>query len=441
MIAATVATLTWIRGLGPITAPHTLLSPATPPPSAATHHELAHVLLALSVVSIAARAVGLLFQNFLRQPRVMGEITAGLLLGPSLLGAASPELYHFLMPDAIAPLLGVVAKLGVVLFMFLVGLEFDGRLLRGSSHATVAISHASIVFPFLLGASLALWIFPRYAGPNADFTIFALFLGVAMSVTAFPVLARILTDQQLSHTPLGATALACAAIDDVTAWCLLAFVSSVAKAQPGDAARTVGLVIGFLVVLWIVVRPLAEKLAARHAGPLTQSGLALVFGVLLLCAAATEAIGIHALFGAFAFGVAFPRHPTLGEQIRERLEDTVVVLFLPVFFALTGMRTRIGLVATAGDWAVCALIIVVATAGKFGGSTLAGRFMGMRWRDASALGILMNTRGLMELIVLNVGLDMGVLSPTLFAMMVLMALVTTVLTTPVLQLVWRPSKT
>ena len=408
--------------------------------TAAHSNTLAQVLLAIAVITVGARVTALFFGRFLGQPPVMGEIVAGIVLGPSVLGALAPSVHAFILPTAIAPHLGIVSKIGVVIFMFLVGLELDTKLLRGSSHATLAISHASIVAPFLLGSTLALGIYPIYATANVSFTVFALFLGVSMSVTAFPVLARILTDTGLSKTRLGVTAIACAAIDDATAWCLLAFVSGVATSQIGGAVWTVGLVAAYVVFMYAAVRPIAYKLAAREEAssePVSQTVLSVIFGMMLLSAVATEAIGIHALFGAFVFGVLIPHDGRLTEQLRERLEDVVVVLLLPIFFAFTGMRTQISLVSTSTDWLVCGLIILVATLGKFGGTAIAARFAGLGYRESSALGILMNTRGLMELIVLNVGLDMGVISPTLFAMLVIMALVTTFTTTPILNLLLR----
>jgi Kef-type K+ transport system membrane component KefB len=342
------------------------------------------------------------------------------------------------MPQEAAPYLGIVAKIGVVLFMFLVGLQLDASPLRRHSHSTLAISHASILAPFTLGAALALVIYPIYATGSTSFTVFSLFLGVSMSVTAFPVLARILTDRRIQNTPLGVTAIACAAVDDATAWCLLAFVSGVATAQLGSAVTTFGLAALYVVVMFVAVRPVARWLAAREertAGPVSSTVLAIVVGLMLLSAVATESIGIHALFGAFLFGALIPHDGRLAAQLRARMEDIVVVLLLPIFFAFTGMRTQIGLLATPMDWLFCGVIIVVATAGKFGGSFVAARLSGLGWRESSAIGVLMNTRGLMELIVLNVGLDMGILSPTLFAMLVIMALVTTFSTTPALQLI------
>ncbi len=402
-----------------------------------------HVLLALAVIVLAARGVGWCFERFLRQPPVMGEIVAGIVLGPSLLGALSPEAAAFILPSDVAPYLGVIAKVGVVLFMFLVGLELDTRLLRGSSSATMAISHASIVTPFLLGTLLALYLYPRYSNDQVSFTTFSLFVGVSMSVTAFPVLARILGDRRIASTPLGVTAIACAAVDDVTAWCLLAMVSAIATAELDGLAITLGAVALYLVAMLALARPALRWLAAREersSRPVSLETLAVVFAALLLSSVATEALGIHALFGAFLVGAILPHEGRLAEQVRHRTEDVVVVLLLPVFFAFTGLRTEIGLVSRGEDWIVVALIVAVATLGKFGGTFVASRLSGLGMREASALGILMNTRGLMELIVLNVGLDMHVISPTLFVMLVLMALLTTFATTPVFDwLVRAPS--
>ena len=439
MTAVVIGMLFWIRSLGErMSPPDTGAATAAAAAASGNDHVLAEVLLALAVIAIMARLMGRAVEKYLKQPPVMGEILAGIMLGPSVLGAISSGAYAFLMPQEAAPYLGIVAKIGVVLFMFLVGLQLDASPLRSHSHSTLAISHASILAPFTLGAALALILYPIYATGSTSFTVFSLFLGVSMSITAFPVLARILTDRRIQNTPLGVTAIACAAVDDATAWCLLAFVSGVATAQLGSAVTTFGLAAVYVVVMYVAVRPLARRLAAREertTGPVSSTVLAIVVGLMLLSAVATESIGIHALFGAFLFGALIPHDGRLAEQLRARMEDIVVVLLLPIFFAFTGMRTQIGLLATPMDWLFCGVIILVATAGKFGGSFVAGRLSGLGWRQSSAIGVLMNTRGLMELIVLNVGLDMGVLSPTLFAMLVIMALVTTFSTTPALQLI------
>jgi K+:H+ antiporter len=399
---------------------------------------LLHVLLALVVVIVLARAIGSLFRRF-QQPPVVGEILAGVLLGPSLLGRVAPQVSAYVLPPSVAPFLGVLSQVGVILYMFLVGLELDPGLLRKRGHSTVAISHASIIAPFVLGALLALWIYPRLSSSDVPFTCFSLFLGVSMSVTAFPVLARILTDRRIHKTRMGVIALTCAAVDDVTAWCLLAFVVSVVQARAAGALVTSGLAFGFIALMIFVVRPGMVRVARLYGnrGRLTQGLMAVVFTALLLSAFATDLIGIHAVFGAFALGAVIPHDSGLARELTDRLEDLVVVLLLPAFFAFTGLRTQIGLLDSAGDWMMCGVIVLVASIGKFGGSAIAARLTGLGWRDASALGILMNTRGLMELIVLNIGLELKVISPTLFAMLVIMALVTTFATTPILHLVTR----
>jgi Kef-type K+ transport system membrane component KefB len=414
-------------------------APAVQSPAAATAkpEALPQILLALVVVIGSARGLGLLFAR-VGQPPVIGEVVAGILLGPSLLGALAPGVMGQLFPPTALPILNILAQLGVVLYLFLVGLELDTGALRDRGHVAVAISHASIVAPFLLGAVLALGLFTRLTGPGTSFTVLALFLGVAMAITAFPVLARILTDRGLSRTPLGVLALACAAADDVTAWCLLALVVGVARADPGQAAIAVGGTVVYLVVMFGFLRPtLARWDAPSKNRSLSQGAVAAVLAAVLLSAWLTEMIGIHALFGAFLLGAVLPHDGAVARRLGEGLHDVVGVLFLPAYFAITGLRTRIGLLAGFDDWLLCGGIIVVATLGKFGGTWAAARLVGVEARDATALGVLMNTRGLMELVVLNVGLDMGVISPTLFAMMVVMALATTLATTPLLQLTLR----
>jgi len=435
MVAAAVAVFLMIRARG-------VEFPA--PPAAEEAHAraaggedtFARVLLSLALITVATRLVGSAFQRFLRQPPVMGEIVAGILLGPSLLGACWPAAQAFVLPAAVAPHLAVISKIGVVLFLFLVGLELEPRLLRKQPHATVAISHASILAPFLLGAALALYLYPTHATRDVDFTTFALFLAVALSVTAFPVLARILSDRGVQSTPLGTTALACAAIDDVTAWTLLAFLTALARAELAHFTRTVLLLALYVAVMYWVVRPavrLFSERAERGHGPLSRGTLALVFVAVLLSAVATEWIGVHALFGAFLLGVLLPRGGRLAREVQAQLESFVLVLLLPSFFALTGLRMEIGLLDGVRDWLVCALILLAATLGKVGGTTVAARLTGHRWRPALALGFLMNTRGLMQLIVLDLGLELGLITRRVFTMMVLMALVTTFLTAPAVE--------
>jgi len=394
---------------------------------------LLSVLLALTVIMVTARIVGAVFAK-LNQPAVIGEVVGGILLGPSLLGRIAPDVQASLLrPDA-TPLLGVIAQLGVILYMFLVGLELDLHSLRGRARSTIAISNAGIVVPFALGIALAWAIFGEYAPPGVTLTSFALFIGVSMAITAFPVLARILEDKGLQRTPLGVMALTCAAIDDVTAWCLLAFVVSVTQATPGGALLTVALTAIYIVLMltvgrWLMVRLVSRLDASSRIG---EQSLTIILAAVLLSAIATEFIGVHAIFGAFLLGTIIPHESRIAGHVRERIEDVVRVMLLPAFFAFTGLRTEIGLLQSAHDWWICVAIIAVATAGKFGGVTLAARATGSTARDSAALGILMNTRGLVELIVLNIGLDLGVLTPRLFTMLVIMAVVTTMMTAPVL---------
>ena len=393
---------------------------------------LFHVLLALVAVIVVARATGLVLRR-LGQPPVIGETVAGILLGPSLLGRLAPEVSAFVFPPNTVSLIGVVSQIGIILYMFRVGLRLDLGHLRGRTSVSVAVSHASIVAPFMLGAGLALWLYPRFSSSDVSFTSFALFIGVSMSVTAFPVLARILAERNMTATPLGSLALACAAVGDVTAWCLLAFLVATVRSAPGDALLTIGMTAGFIAVMVFAARPVARLLtmARDERGALTQGTFLIACVGLLISAVVTERIGIHALFGAFLWGVLIPRDSALARDLIARLEDVVVVLLLPSFFAFTGMRTEIGLIGI-DQLIACGLIIVVASVGKFGGSAIAARLTGLSGRDASALGILMNTRGLMELIVLNVGLELGVVSPTLFTLLVIMAVITTVATGPIL---------
>jgi K+:H+ antiporter len=441
LILAAIAIFLLIRSRGEL-----LVAPAPPadaiavPAAGGSPDVLWHLLLAMAAVVTVGRLLGRLFSR-IGQPPVIGEVVGGILLGPSLLGYISPAAYAFVLPPVVAPFLGIVAQLGVIMYMFLVGLELNPDLLRSRVHATVATSHASIVAPFVFGSALALYLYPRFSTSDVPFTSFALFLGLAMSITAFPVLARILSDRGLTRTELGAIALTCASVDDVTAWCLLAFVVGVVQSSAGSAFSAAALTLGFVGFMFAIVRPLTVRLAAPGDRNPTQGTIALVLVSVLTAALTTEAIGIHAIFGAFLLGVVIPHESRLARSLIQSLEHVVTVLLLPAFFAFTGMRTEIALVSSAYQWLICGLIIAVATAGKFGGSILAARLTGLEWRSAAALGVLMNTRGLMELIVLNVGLELGVISRTLFTMMVLMALATTIATTPILQrLIQRSTK-
>ena len=433
LLLATIAAFLLIRAHGEtLVAPQA--APAAPagqaPPAAGAGDALRQVLIALVAVVVVGRLLAWLLAR-LGQPPVIGEVIAGILLGPSLIGEKASSL---VLPASAAPVLGVIAQLGIILYMFIVGLQLNAGLVRRRAQAVVATSHASICLPFVLGALLALHLYPRLSSEDVSFTSFALFLGVAMSITAFPVLARILSDRGLSGTELGVLALSCAAIDDVTAWCLLAFVVGVAKARIGDGLLVAAWTAAYVAVMLGLARPALRRLSAAHEGErLPQGAVAAIFVALLLSALATELIGIHAIFGAFLLGAVIPHDSAVARAFSAQLESIVTVLLLPAFFAFTGMRTRLDLVSGVDQWMLCGLIIVVATLGKFGGTVLAARLTGQGLRDAACLGALMNTRGLMELIVVNIGLDLGVISPTLFSMLVLMALVTTMTAAPVLQ--------
>lgn len=433
MIVGAVALFFLVRSYGNTLVPTTASVTKTAAPGIAAKPDiLLHVLTALLAIILLGRWLGKLFVHF-GQPRVIGEMIAGIALGPSLLGRISPEAVDFILPSEAAPFLGIIAQVGVILYMFLIGLELNAGLLKSRAQATVAISHASIVVPFLLGSILSLWLYPRLATEDVPFTSFALFMGIAMAITAFPVLARILTDRGIDKTELGVIAISCAATDDVTAWCLLAFVVGVVQAKMGSAFQTIFFALIFISMMIAVVRPLALRYLGHDAQPQPQRRMAVwVLVALLASALMAEFIGIHAIFGAFLLGAIIPHDSDIAQDFRHKLEDIVKILLLPAFFAYTGMRTEINLVTGWEAWMFTAVIILVATLGKFGGTVLAARCTGLNWNLSSSLGILMNTRGLMELIVLNIGLDMGVISPKLFAMMVIMALATTIATTPVL---------
>src|SRR5262245_13270547 len=405
-----------------------------------------HLLAKLSVEIVVILAVARLDGaglRAIRQPQVMGEVVGGIVLGPSLLGWIAPGTAAALFPPATIPYLGMLSQFGIVFFMFLVGLELDPALIRGHGRVAIVCSHASIITPFVLGVGLASWLYARHAPPGVPFLSFSLFMGAAMSITAFPVLARILIERDLLRTPVGALAITCAAVDDVTAWCLLAVVVALVSASSArEALGTLAGTVGYVAVMLLVARPLVGRLSAmvERAARLSQNLVAVVLVLVLASSTATTMIGIHAIFGAFMLGAILPKDALFTRELVEKVEDFVVVLLLPIYFAVTGLKTRIGLVDTPTLWLECGLVIATASLGKLGGAAGAARLTGLPWREGGALGVLMNTRGLMELIILNIGLDLGVLSPALFAMMVLMAVVTTLATTPALAAIYPPER-
>ena len=400
--------------------------------------ELKLLFLQMAVILTTARLMAVAFR-FIGQPGVIGEMAAGLLLGPSFLGRISPAMMNGLFPAGGLGSLYVLSQLGLVLFMFLVGLEVRPGSLRGSAKSVIIASQASIMAPFLLGGVLAWSIYPRL-GNGAPRLPFVLFLGAAMGITAFPVLARILADCKLTHTRVGMFALSCAAIDDVTAWCLLAVITVIARpeANQNPLPWRFAALIGYILAMVCLVRPALRRLLPASATPdRARFGAAMIF--LLLSVWATEALAVHALFGAFLAGIVMPKGGQLQEGLRDRLESVTLVLLLPLFFAYTGLRTSIALLNSVELWLLCALIVTVAVGSKLLVSGVIVHASGMPWRESLAVGVLVNTRGLVELVILNVGLDLHILSPTLFSMMVIMALATTLMTAPLIDWILQPS--
>lgn len=395
------------------------------------------LLLQVIVIIVAARLIGLLFRK-LGQPAVIGEMVAGIILGPSLLGTLFPAVQSFLFPASSMGLLKALSQLGVILFMFVVGLDVNLQHLRVKAHTAVLISHASIMVPFLMGIGLSLLIYTSLAPPHISFTAFALFIGVAMSITAFPVLARIIEERGLAKTFLGTTAIACAAVDDVTAWCILAIVVAIARAGGiGSSLLTILATLLFIAAMLFLIKPRMERVFAEKFSNETTSNriVTLVLVIIFTSSLLTEVIGIHALFGAFLAGVVMPANEGLRKFLRERIQTFSAGFLLPLFFAFTGLRTQIGLLDDWQSWFMCAAIIGVATTGKLGGSTMAARWTGLTWQESFSVGALMNTRGLVELVVLNLGYDLGILPPKIFGMLVLMALTTTFMAGPLLSFV------
>lgn len=400
-------------------------------------HPLSHLFIQFLVIISVSRAMGKMFAR-LGQPEVIGEMAAGILLGPSLFGLLAPALFAFVFPKDSLGTLRLFSQIGVCLFMFAVGMELDLKHVKGKAQAAVAVSHASIVVPYLLGVCLAYFMFSQLAQPGSTFIAFALFMGISMSITAFPVLARILQERGMSRTFLGSTAITCAAVDDVTAWSILAFVVAIAKATSlSGSALSLLLVLVFMAIMIFGVRRVlprwlnSDRLVEEEP---SRGTLATVLCVVVAAALSTEVIGIHALFGAFLAGAIMPEIHGFRRGISVRVETLSSVLLLPLFFAFTGLRTQIALLNDLQGWLLCFLIIAVASLGKLGGSAVAARLTGMSWSESLQLGALMNTRGLMELIALNIGYDLGILSPRIFTMLVIMALTTTMLTGPLLTL-------
>lgn len=404
-------------------------------------HNLSHPLALLLVQIITILFVARFFAwicKKLGQPTVIGEMIAGIVLGPSLVGTFFPEYSALLFPPESLGNLQFLSQIGLILFMYVIGMELDLSVLRNKAKDAVIISHASIIIPFTFGIVLAYFIYNQFAPQGVSFGSFGLFLGIAMSITAFPVLARIVQERGLHRTRIGAMVITCAAADDVTAWCILAAVIAIVKAGSFiSSLYIIALSVAYVLLMLFVVRPFLKRIGELYSNKenITKQVVAIFFLTLLISAYTTEVIGIHALFGAFMAGAIMPENMRFRSIFIEKVEDVSQVMLLPLFFVFTGLRTQIGLLNDVEMWKVCGLIIAVAVVGKFVGSAVTARFVGQNWRDSLTIGALMNTRGLMELIVLNIGFDLGVLSKEIFSMMVIMALTTTFMTGPLLDLI------
>ena len=398
---------------------------------------LAVLLLQIIVIIATARLFGYLFKK-IRQPAVIGEIVAGIVLGPSILGLFFPQANFFLFPAASMGTLNFLSHIGLILFMFIIGMELDLKTITKQAYGAVIMSHAGIIIPFTLGMGIAWFIYAEFAPANISFLSFALFMGITMSITAFPVLARILKERGLTRTKLGVTALTCAAADDLTAWCILAAVIALVKSGSSVSAfYTMGLAGAYLVIMFMVIRPALQRLEELYNNKEKKRTaiIALLFLLLIVSSYITSVIGINALFGAFIAGVIMPSSFNFRKIVVDKIEDVSLILLLPLFFVVTGLKTQIGLLNHSHLWITFGWLLLVGVCGKLGGVALAAKIVGQSWKNSLSIGVLMNTRGLMQLIVLNIGYDLGILSPEIFAMMVLMALVTTFMTGPALDLI------
>lgn len=400
-------------------------------------HPLALLLFQIITIVIVARVFGWIFKK-IGQPSVIGEIIAGIALGPSLFGLYFPDLNHSLFPVDSLGNLQLLSQVGLIFFMFVIGMELDLKVLKNKANDAIVISHASIVIPFALGIGLSYFIYHEFAPVGIEFLSFSLFMGISMSITAFPVLARIVQERGIHKTRLGTIVITCAAADDITAWCILAAVIAIVKAGSFvSSIYVIGLAIAYVIMMLFVVKPFLKRIGDLYGkkNTIKKSVVAIFFIMLVISSYLSEIIGIHALFGAFLAGAIMPDVSKFRTIFIEKVEDVSVILLLPLFFVFTGLRTEIGLINEPYLWKVTGFIILVAVVGKFLGSALAAKFVGQNWRDSLAIGALMNTRGLMELVVLNIGYELGVLSPKIFTMMVIMALVTTFMTGPALDLI------
>jgi Kef-type K+ transport system membrane component KefB len=398
---------------------------------------LAVLLLQIIVILACARLFGFLFKK-IGQPAVIGEIVAGIILGPSIVGLLFPQVNLFLFPAASLGTLNFLSQIGLILFMFIIGMELDLKIIIKQAYGAVIMSHAGIIIPFTLGMGIAYFIYTEFAPAGISFLSFALFMGITMSITAFPVLARILKERGLTRTNLGITALTCAAADDLTAWCVLAAVIALVKSGSSVSAfYTMGFAVAYLAIMFTLIRPALQRLEDLYNNKEKKRTaiIALLFLLLIVSSYITSVIGINALFGAFIAGVIMPSSFSFRKIVVDKIEDVSLILLLPLFFVVTGLKTQIGLLNQTHLWITFGWLLLVAVGGKFGGVTIAAKVVGQNWKDSLSIGVLMNTRGLMQLIILNIGYDLGILTPEIFAMMVLMALVTTFMTGPALDFI------
>lgn len=447
LICGFIALINWIIQIGKLLEAGKDIRPIkgmfNSPVSVDLKHPLAILLLQILVIIITARIFGFLFKK-IGQPAVIGEVIAGIFLGPSFFGRYFPSYTAFIFPATSLQNLQVFSQFGLTLFMFMIGMELDLKALKKKKMAdAVIISHASIIVPFSLGMSLAYFLYSEFAPSNISFLFFSLFMGIAMSITAFPVLARILQERGITSTNLATITLTCAAVNDITAWCILAVVIAIIKAESlTSGVLTIIMAAGYVLFMLKVVRPFLKNFGEDNRADkiISFNKVTIVFGILLLSSYLAEVAGIHALFGAFLAGVVMPAQSTFRKAIIEKVEFVSLGLLLPLFFAYSGLRIQLAFLNDGHSWGICGLIFLIAAAGKIGGSMLAARLVGQSWKDSLSIGALMNTRGLMELIVLNIGYDLGILTPKFFVMMVFMALATTLMTGPSLDLINYYSK-
>ncbi len=398
---------------------------------------VAMLLLQIVAILFTARIFGWLFVK-MKQPSVIGEIVAGIVLGPSVLARFFPEVSAFLFSPATLGNITILSQIGLILFMFVIGMELDISEVRKRLKETILISHTSIIVPFFCGMLTAYWTYSKFASATTPFLSYALFIGVAMSITAFPVLARIIQEKGMTRSHLGTLSLASAANGDVMAWFLLAAVIAITQSGTfAGAIYTILFTAVFLLFMFYVLRPFLNIIGNiyRNKEVITKTIVAFMLLVLIVSAYITEILGVHALFGAFMAGVIMPSNPKFRKIMTEKVEDVSLAVFLPLFFVSTGLKTQIGLISTSEEWLVCLLFILFAVIGKVMGTALASRVTGESWKNSWLMGALMNTRGLMELIILTIGYEMGILPPAIFVMLVLMTLVTTLMTGPLMNLI------